>query len=395
MESAPLMPPVGLAPSSLNAPKESTYFAFVVVISVLVWLGLALTIVGIPYALFIAFFIWLGNGLLAAYLRAEAVKVSERQMPELAATFREVCATLGVKQPPALYLLQAGGMLNAFAMRHTGRNFVVVYSDLIEALGPSSREMKFLLGHEIGHLQSNHPLKHALLAPGLFFPLIGPAYRRAWETSCDRYGTLAAGDVTSAARGLLVLAGGRERGPQLDAAAYAAQYTDDRGFFVSLHELTSTYPTLSRRVVDVLALREGRTPARAPRHPFAFVLGAFMPGGGMGSASPASAMIMVVLIGMMAAMAIPAFQKVRQASQQKACFNNGRILEAALDQYSLENGKGPGTWDEIVGPQKILQQMPACPTGGTYSAELEGSTYKVKCSQHGSVHDAPSAPPSH
>ena len=64
MESAPLMPPVGLAPASLNAPKESTYFAFVVVISVLVWLGLALTIVGLPYALFIAFFIWLGNGLM-------------------------------------------------------------------------------------------------------------------------------------------------------------------------------------------------------------------------------------------------------------------------------------------------------------------------------------------
>lgn len=137
----------------------------------------------------------------------------------------------------------------------------------------------------------------------------------------------------------------------------------------------------------VLALREGTTPPRAPRSPLAFVLGAFMPGGGMGSASPASAMIMVVMIGLLAAMAIPAFQKVRQTSQQKVCFNNERMLEAALDQFQVENGKGPTTWDELVGPQKIVREMPHCLTGGTYTANREDDSYKVKCSQHGSVHD--------
>ena len=49
-------------------------------------------------------------------------------------------------------------------------------------------------------------------------------------------------------------------------------------------------------------------------------------------------MIVVVIIGLLAAMAIPAFQKVRNASQDKAVTNNMRQLGAASDQFFLENG---------------------------------------------------------
>ena len=48
-------------------------------------------------------------------------------------------------------------------------------------------------------------------------------------------------------------------------------------------------------------------------------------------------MIVVVIIGLLAAMAIPAFQKVRQSSQDKTVLNNARQLSAAADQYFLEN----------------------------------------------------------
>ena len=49
-------------------------------------------------------------------------------------------------------------------------------------------------------------------------------------------------------------------------------------------------------------------------------------------------MIVVVIIGLLASMAIPAFQKVRSSSQDKAVLNNARQLSAASDQYYLENG---------------------------------------------------------
>ncbi len=60
-------------------------------------------------------------------------------------------------------------------------------------------------------------------------------------------------------------------------------------------------------------------------------------------------MIVVVIIGLLAAMAIPAFQKVRVSSQDKAVLNNLRQLGAAADQYFLENGVSTVASSVLVG----------------------------------------------
>src|SRR4026208_2539331 len=60
-------------------------------------------------------------------------------------------------------------------------------------------------------------------------------------------------------------------------------------------------------------------------------------------------MIVVVIIGLLAAMAIPAFQKVRTSSQDKAVLNNARQLAAAADQYYLENGATFADSTSLVG----------------------------------------------
>lgn len=386
----PIVPvvPVGLSASTLTAGKEKTYFTWVLIISVLAWLSLAISIIGIFYAALFGFFLWLGNGLLTAHLRAEAVRVGPNQLPELDATFKEVCARLGLTQIPALYVLQSGGLLNAFATRFAGRDFVVVYSEFLEAIGPASPEMRFILGHEIGHIQSRHIVKQIFLAPGLFFPLAGSAYRRAWETSCDRFGAFAAQDVDASVRAMLILASGRENGRRLNASAFAGQHSDERGFFVSLHELTSTYPTLSRRVTDLMALHDGRTVRPPERNPFAYFFALFIPGGNLASGGPVAGMlIMIVMIGMMSAMAIPAFQKIRQASIARACINNARILTAALDQYRLEHNTTAKDWNALIGPDTYLKTMPLCPAGGTYNAEYDPATgHHVTCTLPG--HDA-------
>ena len=61
-------------------------------------------------------------------------------------------------------------------------------------------------------------------------------------------------------------------------------------------------------------------------------------------------MIVVVIIGLLAAMAIPAFQKVRETSQTKAITNNLRQLASAADQYFLENGVTEVAQTELVVP---------------------------------------------
>ncbi len=68
-------------------------------------------------------------------------------------------------------------------------------------------------------------------------------------------------------------------------------------------------------------------------------------------------MIVVVIIGLLAAMAIPAFQKVRQASQDKAVLNNARQLAAAADQYFLENGVSSVTRGNLVGAANYVKSL--------------------------------------
>ena len=68
-------------------------------------------------------------------------------------------------------------------------------------------------------------------------------------------------------------------------------------------------------------------------------------------------MIVVVIIGLLAAMAIPAFQKVRQSSQDKAVLNNARQLAAAADQYFLENGVSSVAQTGLVGSTNYVKAL--------------------------------------
>jgi type IV pilus assembly protein PilA len=76
-------------------------------------------------------------------------------------------------------------------------------------------------------------------------------------------------------------------------------------------------------------------------------------------------MIVVVIIGLLAAMAIPAFQKVRQSSQDKAVLNNARQLAGAADQYFLENGKSTAVTADLVGSDKYVKAVNTA-AGETY-----------------------------
>jgi type IV pilus assembly protein PilA len=68
-------------------------------------------------------------------------------------------------------------------------------------------------------------------------------------------------------------------------------------------------------------------------------------------------MIVVVIIGLLAAMAIPAFQKVRTSSQDKAVLNNARQLSAGADQYYLENGVSTVVLTDLLGPTSYVKAL--------------------------------------
>lgn len=82
-------------------------------------------------------------------------------------------------------------------------------------------------------------------------------------------------------------------------------------------------------------------------------------------------MIVVAIIGLLAAIAIPNFVKARNTSQTNACINNLRQLDAAQQQWALESGAADSTApseDADTGvPSYIKGGMPSCPASGEYS----------------------------
>ncbi len=81
-------------------------------------------------------------------------------------------------------------------------------------------------------------------------------------------------------------------------------------------------------------------------------------------------MIVVAIIGLLAAIAIPNFVKARGTSQRSACIANLKQIDGAKATWALESKAAanvvPGN-DELYGPDKYLREEPRCPANGTYA----------------------------
>ncbi|MDP3071289.1 MAG: prepilin-type N-terminal cleavage/methylation domain-containing protein [Opitutaceae bacterium] len=66
-------------------------------------------------------------------------------------------------------------------------------------------------------------------------------------------------------------------------------------------------------------------------------------------------MVVVVVIGLLASLAIPAFKKITAASQDKAVLNNARQLSSAADTYYLETGSGYVALVNLVGATNYVK----------------------------------------
>src|SRR5437867_7394328 len=85
-------------------------------------------------------------------------------------------------------------------------------------------------------------------------------------------------------------------------------------------------------------------------------------------------MIVVTIIGLLAAIAIPNFMKTRDTSQLTAVYNNLRIIESAKDQWALENKKGTGDSTDLPALSEFLKGGTIKPVvHETYEGNLIGS----------------------
>ena len=102
-------------------------------------------------------------------------------------------------------------------------------------------------------------------------------------------------------------------------------------------------------------------------------------------------MIVVAIIGLLAAMAIPNFVKARNTSQKNACISNLRQIDAVTQQWALETKRAAtapaiGNETEIYGYLKGAK-APECPASGTYTlaatvAAGDGPTCSLSANGH-------------
>jgi prepilin-type N-terminal cleavage/methylation domain-containing protein len=91
-------------------------------------------------------------------------------------------------------------------------------------------------------------------------------------------------------------------------------------------------------------------------------------------------MIVVAIIGLLAAIAIPNFVKARTSSQTNACINNLRQMDGAAQECALENklqSSSTVATSDVTPYIKLTSAgaLPACPGGGTYSASWTVSAH--------------------
>ena len=76
-------------------------------------------------------------------------------------------------------------------------------------------------------------------------------------------------------------------------------------------------------------------------------------------------MIVVAIIGLLAAIAIPNFIKARKTAQMNACINNLRQIDGAIQQWALENKKDAAATVAFTDISGYLKNSVICPSGGT------------------------------
>lgn len=249
----------GTSPRQLINSRERFLYAVMVLVSlmvyaVLVFVGIAKPEAAATILVYGVIFFLLGlfaHGLALGRVRGNAVRVSEKQFPHLHRLAAAHARKLGLKQVPTVYVMESGGLLNAFATRFLGRDFIIVHSDVLElALAQGEAAVSFIMGHELAHLWRGHLKYRWLTLPGRFMPYLGAAYSRACEYTCDRIGAFC--QPEGAISGLLALAAGKQLHAHVDVREFAAQAVSDQGFWIRRAELMSSHPLLPKRVAALL-----------------------------------------------------------------------------------------------------------------------------------------------
>lgn len=191
-------------------------------------------------------------------LLKHAQPVTLQTAPELAALVRACAARLQVE--PVQVFVAPSGVLNAYTFGLTAPKVVVLYSSLLQMM--DADELRFIIGHEMGHVCLGHTWLNSLVgglagipSPMLAFVVLNLAFRwwnRACEYSADRAGLLACRNPQKAISALVRVTTGtaaRSSGDLRQALQRVEAEDDDLASNVT--EALATHPMTIRRIEEL------------------------------------------------------------------------------------------------------------------------------------------------
>jgi Zn-dependent protease with chaperone function len=222
----------------------------VALINSLIWMVLALFAFATMGLIVLAYgFTWLIKELLAEYnvrkLQALGTEATEGQFPEIIGALRDACSVLGIRDLPKVVVVNLSE-INAFAVKFARKKVIVLLSETLEGVLDQPDQLRFFLGHELGHVVLDHGKRG-------WFELYKPAsYKAAREMTCDNCGCAAAGNQSAAKEALKRLAVGNELYPRLSESFLAEEaryiYSGITGWLIKQY---LTYPPLGKRLMNV------------------------------------------------------------------------------------------------------------------------------------------------
>lgn len=229
--------------------KEKLYFTLVVIASIAIYLAFIVSIVGIIILLISIGTFWIMHLYTIISIRKNGVKLSEHQFPEFYEKAVILSKKMNMEKTPDIYVIESGGLLNAFATKFGLKNMVVLYSDIFALIEERAEdEVFYILAHEFAHVKRRHVGYSWILMPGLSVPFLSSAYSRACEFTCDRYGAYYTNSFEGAKNALTILAVGPILYKKVNKEAFIQQINQEAGVFSWFDEITSTHPNLPRRL---------------------------------------------------------------------------------------------------------------------------------------------------
>ena len=230
--------------------KETLYFALMLIISLLFYIILFIGLIGIIYIMAIGLFLFITQGLAIGHIRQNSVKITENHFGDIYAKIKQYSEILSLETIPDVYLMQSGGVLNAFATRFLFQDVIVIYSDILElAYEQGENAVNFIIAHELAHIKRNHLSKMKYIACAMIIPFLNSAYSRACETTCDRIAMELTKELPI--DGLLVLVAGTKLYKKVDTKLFVTNAEAEKGFWGWFAEICSSHPNLATRIKNL------------------------------------------------------------------------------------------------------------------------------------------------